>query len=1332
MRWPRPIWVRRLGWTTGGALAALVLLFGFLQTAVGLRTLAGLASDDRLEIEGLAGFFPGDLRADRIELRDKNGAWLVIQNAHLDWSPSALLRRRLLINALTAERIDMLRPPEPDSGKAAESEGGFSRPDLAIDLRALAIADLHLAAAVGGVDSRWRGSGQGVLARRLADSRLSLLLERTDGADGRASAAIRFDPESSEWIGEVLFEERTDRGVAASLLGRPDLDAVSLALKVRGDIGRGAGELTVAAGDAVTVTGKGEWRRTDGVTRATLGVVGNATGLPDGDLARLLRTPVSLNASATFDAANLVLDKAVLDAAPGRIEVSARYRTADDALEASATITSEETGALAPLTGGTGWHGLQATINGAITGLLSTPQGALQARLTASEVTVAGAPLPPLRDLETNARLAVKPGGQLTLEAFETTSSFATLSAVGNLRTGERSGEAKATLVVADLAPLSDHLGAPLSGRATLEVAVGASARGITATWQGRLLELNAGGVPAGLLQPEVHLSGVASLQTDGSWRVRAARVAAETATLTVDGRGKGAAGDMTLALALPDLARFGVAPGGTATVTSRVTTERSGAARLRLDVTGEVAGQPLSLVGDMVRDADGSAAVPLLRGRWASAALDVTNFAARDGTASGRARLTITDLGDIGRLGGADLGGRLEFDVATEPQAADDKLAGRLAVHGLRGVGDIHAVTATIGGEFDNAKLSLQANGARNSAKLRANLRTDDSGLQLALTQLDARHEDLPLMLTAPLQGHIAGERFVIDRAGSFRVAGATLTVSGTIDPAASDIAVDVAAFPLSTLKTFAPGLDLDGTLQAKARLRGALGNPRIEANYAASGVRIRRPGAAFLPPMALNGTASLAGQQATFDARLAGGSASALALKGSATLPRGRQALGLSARLTGAADLALLAPFTGTRVRNLAGRIQPDLEIRIAGDDVTGNGRLVVSGAALSLPDAGLRLERGEATMALRGDTVQVERLRVQTTGGGEITATGTARLDPAKGLAVALQLAMRKALVANRADLITTVSGTLGLNGSMTDGFDVAGPITVDRSEINIGQSASADYPTIEVREINKPGVPNTPPPESRKGAPPPKPATGPSVRLAITIDAPRAVFVRGRGLDAEVGGKLAVGGIASQPSVTGGLTLRRGEFNLAGRRLAFSRGTVTLVRLDSIEPMLDFVATTNANDTTINVLITGTSRAPKIALTSSPALPQDELMANLLFGRATTSLSPFEMIQVAQAVAELTGVSRGPGAVGRLRQGLGFDRLSIDSTGQGVGSTTVEGGRYVAPGVYVGAKQGASGGSSRGVVEIEVLRRTKIEADMGADSKGRIGVKMEWDY
>jgi translocation and assembly module TamB len=386
-------------------------------------------------------------------------------------------------------------------------------------------------------------------------------------------------------------------------------------------------------------------------------------------------------------------------------------------------------------------------------------------------------------------------------------------------------------------------------------------------------------------------------------------------------------------------------------------------------------------------------------------------------------------------------------------------------------------------------------------------------------------------------------------------------------------------------------------------------------------------------------------------------------------------------------------------------------------------------------------MRLTDGQANLVLRGDTLQLEKLGFQTARSGSISATGTIRLDPAKGFPVDLAVTTSKAIVANRPDIVATVSSNLKVTGSSTEGFDVAGPVTIDRAEIGIGVSQAANYPTLQVREINggntaNPEVPKPPPPGAG-GKKPAKPPEG--VRLALTINAPQAVYVRGRGLDAEVGGQFTVNGNPEAPQVLGNLTLRRGKFDLLGRQLDFKRGNVSLSNVNEIDPELDFAATTTVASTTIEIDITGSARAPKIALTSSPVLPQDEAMAMLLFGKPSSTLSPVEILGAAQALAELTGGTPPAGGFfGRLRQNLGLDQLSVNSSsstnanGTSSSTTALQAGRYVAPGVHVGVEQGATSDSGRGMVEIEVFKNTKIQAAVGANSNDKIGAKMEWDY
>ena len=195
----------------------------------------------------------------------------------------------------------------------------------------------------------------------------------------------------------------------------------------------------------------------------------------------------------------------------------------------------------------------------------------------------------------------------------------------------------------------------------------------------------------------------------------------------------------------------------------------------------------------------------------------------------------------------------------------------------------------------------------------------------------------------------------------------------------------------------------------------------------------------------------------------------------------------------------------------------------------------------------------------------------------------------------------------------------------------------------------------------------------------------------------------------------------------------------DVNTFEQAQTFSKGIVTLDNLDSIDPRLDFLATTTAQSSTIGVAITGTSRDPRIEITSTPSMPPDEAMALLIFGKPASQLGASELLQVAQAMAELAGQSPGESILGRLRKGLGLDQLSVGSasskgepTGAGATGVSLEAGRYVAPGVYVGARQGAAGNSSRGVVQLDVFDNIKVEGDIGADSNGRVGVKAEWDY
>ena len=1323
-------------------LVAVMAVFGAafagLQTGPGKRLLANLAStlasspDQQIRISGIDGFVPTDLRVARIEIADRTGPWLQVEDAHLSWSVASLLRRRLRIDLLSAARIGVMRTPQEQKKDSPPASGGLRLP-FDVDLRVLRIGDLHLAGALGGVDSHWKIAGQAAAARDLGEISAKLAADRLEGPKGTLTADVRLERAPRRIAADITLDEASG-GIVSALMQRPDLPEISIKLSARGDEREGTAELTARAGDAATAKGDLRWTPDGGETGFQAGLNAGPIDVPaqgvawkglhleakgklsdavrirgtvrDLKLALLdprLPQPGTVTVDATvadLSSAKIIIRTFEVAMPLARVNGDGDYTPSSDKGEVRATVDLPSLEPLSPLAG----RALTGKVLVDLTAAID--KGSLSARWQ-GRVDGFGAPDVPQGlvanvDLAGNAALA--PDGTWTVGDAKLGSESGTLTVSG------RGKDQAGTLDLALDLPRLATFRAGVEGAATAKATVGF-------------------GGPETSLRLEVDSRGVA-YQKISSRRLEL---------------------DASVALA----------PDGKVSGTVRA--------------EGDVADQPLSLQGQFSHDEAAGLSVPNLQGRWSNAVLDMANLVIAQTRTTGHARLTIPRLQDIEVLATLGLEGSLAAQVTADPRAPEGRLdvavkgsdlagqgvaagaltldghvtdpAGRavtdlsLDAKGLRGAGGLSSLKATAKGDrATGIDVTLQGAGPELTADLAAKVEFLAEEVRVALSRFTGRYRDIPLGLNAPTKVTVTGARFVIDPA-NLKVGAGRVTLRGTLDPVASDLQTEIAGLPLALLDSFAPGTGLEGTLQARLRVTGAMASPSLEANYSATGIRVRRPDAALIPPLSLRGTASLVARQASLDARLSAGGNTNLTVKGNGTLPRGSGPVAARIALGGSVDVAPFAPLLGNDVRNVSGRLRPNLSVSIDGTRITGSGAIDLEGGALALPEAGLKLSGAQGRFVLEGETLQVQRLTF-TAGTGTVNGSGSIRVDPERGLVLDLGLATQRALLVSRPDMAATVSSTLRITGATSSGIEISGPVTIDRAEISVGGGQTASFPTLEVREINKPGAvvaaPRTAPRPTSPKAPPPPDAT--PIRLALDVRAPQAIFVRGRGVDAEMSGQLTVSGTPGAPAVIGGFTMRRGTFSLGSRRLTFSKGVVTLDNLNTIDPRLDFLASTTANSATIGVAITGTAREPKLEVTSTPSMPPDEAMALLIFGKPASQLGASELLQVAQALAELAGQSPGEGVLSRLRKGLGLDQLSIGSSSSGTGEPTgagangvsLEAGRYVAPGVYVGARQGAAGNSSRGVVQLDVFDNIKLEGDIGANSTGRVGVKAEWDY
>ncbi|MDD2706108.1 MAG: translocation/assembly module TamB domain-containing protein, partial [Acidocella sp.] len=165
----------------------LILLLAITGLVVALNTSAGrrfaeaeinkLAAP-RVQIAGLAGHFPADIKLARLSVADADGTWLTGTALELRWHPLELLRGDVAVEALTATTITATRSPVP--GKS-NSGGGIALPNLRLDLARLEIGTLNLAPALAGESVALHVAGSAHL-HNLTHGSMTLDATTPDGA----------------------------------------------------------------------------------------------------------------------------------------------------------------------------------------------------------------------------------------------------------------------------------------------------------------------------------------------------------------------------------------------------------------------------------------------------------------------------------------------------------------------------------------------------------------------------------------------------------------------------------------------------------------------------------------------------------------------------------------------------------------------------------------------------------------------------------------------------------------------------------------------------------------------------------------------------------------------------------------------------------------------------------------------------------------------------------------------------------------------------------------------------------------------------------------------
>jgi len=830
------------------------------------------------------------------------------------------------------------------------------------------------------------------------------------------------------------------------------------------------------------------------------------------------------------------------------------------------------------------------------------------------------------------------------------------------------------------------------------------------------------------------------------------------------------------------------IAAGGTRIDRLRLTGEVADLAESKATLDGTYHTYGLDGALNLAAEAKGSSELVLPRFRLTAAdstiegslrvALDT--YLVR-GSISGRA----PDLARLSKLAGAPLGGSLEFTGKFEDrggQLVDLSLAGsrltagtgssrmgigRLELTGkfadvLRtpsGTGRLSLTSATLAaGEFSTATLALDAprpgrfsfqgdaKGKPLTVALAGEGRLEPGRFNLRLTRLAGSLGNDRVFLEQPLMLSKQGSELAFSNL-ALDFAGGRITGSGSIRGESLSLALDAANLQIASGARLLGYPNAQGSLTIATTLRGTLRAPQGHLSLNARGLSLATSKNSQLPTLGLGVDGNWNGRNIDLKGQVTGLKGDTISFAGAAPLlltpsplgvsvpPQGR----LSLQLQGAGQLEHLADLLPLGEDRVSGRFAADLAVSGTVAAPAANGRLRLSDARYESFATGAVLTNMQADVVGDRDRFTLTSFSAGDSAKGSLTAQGNVVLRGASGPTADLSAKLANFRVAARDEAVATTTGTVSIAGALS-APKVGAALTIDRAEINLPASLPPNVVVVKVVETNSKTA-KPPPPPAAANQPPALPAI-----LDIKIDMPGNIFVRGHGLDSEWRGKLTITGTSAAPAISGSLEQIRGSVDLLGKTFTITRGRIAFDGSAKLDPVLDIVAEASTADITAQVNISGVASAPKVTLSSTPPVPQDEILSRVLFNRGVGQLSAGEGLQLAAAAATLAG--GGPGVLDKLRGSLGLDWFRLGSSptspttgtlnpraaggSRGAGSTSLSAGKYIAPGVSVGVSQGVNPPTSKVTVEVEVMRHLTVGGEAGQSGSTGFGLNYNYDY
>src|SRR5712691_422922 len=303
---------------------------------------------------------------------------------------------------------------------------------------------------------------------------------------------------------------------------------------------------------------------------------------------------------------------------------------------------------------------------------------------------------------------------------------------------------------------------------------------------------------------------------------------------------------------------------------------------------------------------------------------------------------------------------------------------------------------------------------------------------------------------------------------------------------------------------------------------------------------------------------------------------------------------------------------------------------------------------------------------------------------------------------------------------------------------------GTVTVERARAQLNGKLVGRPDAVQPWQLTVEGVYGSGPRKAtaEQGPPGVSPtASLPFLQTNLQLKLPRNVWVNGPGTAIELSGDLTVAKELRGPFVLSGtVETVRGFASYYNQKFVLEQGRVTFTGSPEINPVLDVTVTRAVSSYVVSINVSGRALSPQLRLSSTPDLPQADIVTLLVLGKTTDNLTASERGGLSSGAQQIIGGVAAGELEQLLAKPLGLDTVDVQ-TGDKLGSGRVSVGRYVTQDIFLSYERQLGNPSENSVghtsgnkvgVEYSVNRHLKLKGSSGDRGDSAFDILWRIDY